>query len=38
MTGTIEGEDLVRSVADAFQFIAYHHPADGTCPLAATLH
>lgn len=28
MTTTIKGEDLVRSVADAFQFISYYHPAD----------
>ena len=25
---TIRDEDLVQSVADALQFISYHHPAD----------
>ena len=25
---TIEQEDLIRSVADALQFISYYHPAD----------
>jgi fumarate hydratase class I len=28
MTTTIKGGDLVRSIADAFQFISYYHPAD----------
>ncbi|MBV8965592.1 MAG: fumarate hydratase, partial [Mycobacteriaceae bacterium] len=35
MTVTIKGDDLVRSVADAFQFISYYHPADYIRPLAA---
>ena len=35
MTVTIKGEDLVRSVADAFQFISYYHPVDYIRPLAA---
>ena len=28
MPTTIKGDDIVRSVADAFQFISYYHPAD----------
>ena len=28
MTTVIRGDDLVQSVADAFQFISYYHPAD----------
>ncbi len=28
MTTAIRGDDLVQSVADAFQFISYYHPAD----------
>jgi fumarate hydratase, class I len=28
MTTIIKGEDLVQSIADAFQFISYYHPAD----------
>ena len=28
MAATVKGEDLVQSVADALQFISYHHPAD----------
>jgi len=25
---TIKQEDLIQSIADAFQFISYYHPAD----------
>src|SRR5215211_3776177 len=28
MTMVIRGDDLVQSIADAFQFISYYHPAD----------
>ena len=28
MTAVIRGADLVQSIADAFQFISYYHPAD----------
>jgi fumarate hydratase, class I len=28
MTVVIRGDDLVQSIADAFQFISYYHPAD----------
>ena len=28
MTTVIRGDDLVQSIADAFQFISYYHPAD----------
>lgn len=28
MASTIKGEDLIRSISDAFQFISYYHPAD----------
>ncbi|MFO1072233.1 MAG: fumarate hydratase [Geminicoccaceae bacterium] len=35
MDTIIKGEDLVRSVADALQFISYHHPADYIRHLAA---
>jgi fumarate hydratase, class I len=28
MTAVIRGDDLVQSIADAFQFISYYHPAD----------
>ncbi|MBV9654328.1 MAG: fumarate hydratase [Acetobacteraceae bacterium] len=34
MPTTIRGDDIVRSVADAFQFISYYHPADYIRPLA----
>ena len=28
MTTVVRGDDLVQSIADAFQFISYYHPAD----------
>jgi len=28
MTTIVSGDDIVRSIADAFQFISYYHPAD----------
>ena len=35
MTTTIRQEDLIRSIADAFQFISYYHPVDFIKAMAA---